>query len=131
MAESNRQKKIAGVLQKDLAAILQNMLREAGQAGIIISVSKVKVTVDLSLAKVYTSIFPSDKGNDIVAELNSVKPRIKHQIAILTKDQLRKMPDLRFYHDDSLEYIDGIEQAVKGADDPLKDPSLLAKRKKK
>lgn len=131
MAESNRQKKIAGVLQKDLAAILQNMLREAGQPGIIISVSKVKVTVDLSMAKVYASIFPSDKGNDIVAELNSVKPRIKHQIAMLTKNQLRKMPDLHFYNDDSLEYIDGIEQAVKGTDDPLKDPSLLAKRKKK
>jgi ribosome-binding factor A len=131
MIESNRQKKIAGVLQKDLAAILQNMLREAGQSGIIISVSKVTVTVDLSVAKVYTSIFPSDTANGIVQELNAVKPRIKHQIALLTKDQLRKMPDLQFYNDDSLEYIDGIEKAVKGEEDPLKNPELLAKRKKK
>jgi len=131
MIESNRQKKIAGVLQKDLASILQNMLREAGQLGIIISVSKVSVTVDLSLAKVYTSVFPSDKAADIVAELNVVKPKIKHQIALLTKDQLRKMPDLQFYNDDSLEYINGIENAVKGTEDPLKDPDLLAKRKKK
>lgn len=131
MIESNRQKKIAGVLQKDLASILQNMLREAGQLGIIISVSKVSVTVDLSLAKVYTSVFPPDKAADIVTELNVVKPRIKHQIALLTKDQLRKMPDLQFYNDDSLEYINGIENAVKGTEDPLKDPDLLAKRKKK
>jgi len=130
MAESNRQKKIAGVLQKDLAAILQNMLREAGQTGIIISVSKVSVTVDLSLAKVYTSVFPAGKSAAIVKELNLVKHKIKHQIAMLTKDQLRKMPDLHFYNDDSLEYIDGIEQAVKGEEDPLKDPDLLAKRKK-
>lgn len=131
MIESNRQKRIAGVLQKDLASILQNMLREAGQLGIIISVSKVSVTVDLSLAKVYTSVFPPDKAAAIVTELNAVKPRIKHQIALLTKDQLRKMPDLQFYNDDSLEYINGIEKAVKGSEDPLKDPELLAKRKKK
>lgn len=130
MIESNRQKKIAGVLQKDLAQILQTMLREAGQLGIIISVSKVNVTADLSLAKVYTSVFPAEKANSIVKELNRVKPSIKHQIALLTKDQLRKMPDLQFYNDDSLEYIDGIEQAVKGEKDPLKDPDLLPKRKK-
>jgi len=130
MIESNRQKKIAGVLQKDLASILQTMLREAGQLGIIISVSKVSVTVDLSQAKVYTSIFPADKANAIVSELNAVKPKIKHQIALLTKDQLRKMPDLQFYNDDSLEYISGIENAVKGTEDPLKNPDLLEKRKK-
>lgn len=130
MVESNRQKKIAGVLQKDLASILQQMLRESGQLGIIISVSKVVVTVDLSMAKVYTSVFPSDKAKAIVAELNTVKPKIKHQIALLTKDQLRKMPDLQFYNDDSLEYIDGIEKAVRGEDNPLKNPDLLPKRKK-
>ena len=130
MIESNRQKKIAGVLQKDLASILQNMLREAGQLGIIISVSKVSVTVDLSQAKVYTSIFPADKADAIVSELNAVKPKIKHQIALLTKDQLRKMSDLQFYNDNSLEYISGIENAVKGTEDPLKNPDLLEKRKK-
>ncbi|MEL6811161.1 MAG: 30S ribosome-binding factor RbfA [Bacteroidota bacterium] len=131
MTESNRQKKIAGVLQKDLARVLQNMLREAGQMGIIVSVSKVSVTVDLSLAKVYTSVFPADKAETMVQELNAIKPKIKHQIALLTKDQLRKMPDLHFYNDDSLEYINRIENAVKGEEDPLKNPELLAKRKKK
>jgi ribosome-binding factor A len=130
MVESYRQKKIAGVLQKDLAIVLQNMLREAGRQGIIISVSKVSVTVDLSLAKVHISIFPADKAIDMVAELNAIKPRIKHQIALLTKNQLRKMPDLRFYNDDSLEYINRIESAVKGEEDPLKNPDLLPKRKK-
>lgn len=130
MIESNRQKKIAGVLQKDLATVLQNMLRDAGQSGIIISVSKVSVTADLSLAKVYTSVFPAGKAGDMVAELNTVMPKIKHQIALLTKNQLRKMPNLHFYNDDSLEYINSIEKAVKGGEDPLKNPNLLAKRKK-
>ncbi|MEZ4881782.1 MAG: 30S ribosome-binding factor RbfA [Flavobacteriaceae bacterium] len=130
MEESNRQKKIAGVLQSDLANVLQNMLREAGQMGIIISVSKVSVTTDLSIAKVYVSVFPADKADAIVAELNKVKPNIKHQIAQLTKNQLRKMPNLSFYNDDSLEYIEKIDKAVKGEENPLKDPDLLPKRKK-
>src|SRR5690554_6565688 len=130
MEESNRQKKIAGVLQNDLANVLQNMLREAGQMGIIISVSKVTETTDLSIAKVYVSVFPADKSVVIVDELNKVKPKIKHQIAQLTKNQLRKMPDLTFYNDDSLDYIDKIGKAVKGIDDPLKNPDLVSKRKK-
>ena len=130
MTESNRQKKIAGVLQNDLAKELQNLLRESGQTGIIISVSKVNVSVDLSLAKVHVSVLPSDKANMIVTELNAIKPKIKHQIAQLTRHQLRKMPDLSFYNDDSLEYIDKIEKAVKGTEDPIKDSDLLPKRKK-
>lgn len=130
MEETNRQKKIAGLLQADLATVLQNMLREAGQQGILISVSKVSVTTDLSIAKVYVSVFPAAKATGMVEELNATKPKIKHQIAQLTKHQLRKMPDLHFFNDDSLEYIEKIDKAVKGEDNPLKNPELLAKRKK-
>ena len=130
MTETNRQKKIASVLQEDLANVLQTMLRDAGQTGIIISVSKVSVTSDLSIAKVYVSIFPADKAETMVAELNKLKPQIRHKIAQLTKHQLRRMPDLSFYNDDSLEYIDRIDKAVKGEENPLRDPDLLPKRKK-
>lgn len=130
MEESNRQKKIAGVLQEDLAKILQEMIRDSGQTGTIISVSKVSVTVDLSIAKVYVSVFPSKNADALVQELNEIKPKIKHQMALLTKNQLRKMPDLLFFNDDSLEYIEGIENAVKGEENPLKNPDLLDKRKK-
>jgi ribosome-binding factor A len=130
MSESNRQKRIAGLLQEDLANELQAMLREAGKASVIISVSKVSVTVDLSLARVYVSVFPSDKGKVIVTELNEIKPAVRHRIAQLVRHQLRKMPDLHFYLDDSLDYIDRIEQAVKGEENPLENPDLLPKRKK-
>ena len=129
MNETNRQKKIAGVLQNDLAVVLQKMLRESGQLGIIISVSKVTVTTDLSLSKVFTSVFPPEKSDLIVKELNELKPKIKHQIAQKTKHQLRKMPDLVFYNDDSLEYINNLENAVKGKENPIKDTDLLDKRK--
>jgi len=130
MNETNRQKKIAGVLQNDLALVLQKMLRESGQLGIIISVSKVTVTTDLSLSKVFTSVFPPEKSGLIVKELNELKPKIKHQIAQKTKHQFRKMPDLVFYNDDSLEYINNLENAVKGKENPIKDTDLLDKRKK-
>ena len=130
MIESNRQKKIAGVLQQDLANVLQNKLREAGQSGILISVSKVSVTTDLSIAKVYVSVFPSTNAREITQELNGIKPRIKHEIAQLTKHQLRRMPELTFYNDDSLDYIEKIEDAVKGEQNPIQDPELLPKRRK-
>ncbi len=130
MAESNRQKKIAGVLQVDLANVLQNKLREAGQTGILISVSKVSVTTDLSIAKVYVSIFPSGNATEITKELNAIKPKIKHEVAQLTKHQLRRMPELTFYNDDSLDYIEKIEDAVKGEENPLTNPELLPKRRR-
>jgi len=130
MNETNRQKKIASILQEDLAQELQNLLRESGQTGIIISVSKVHVTVDLSLAKVYVSIFPADKAKSFTKELNLVKSQIKHRISQLTRHQLRKMPDLVFYLDDSIEYIEQINKALKGSENPITNPELLNKRKK-
>lgn len=130
MLESTRQKKIAKVLQNDLADLLQNLIRDSGQKGILLSVTKVVVTADLSLSKIYISIFPSDKSSAVVDELNTLKPKIKHIISQRVKNQLRKMPDLIFYNDDTLDYIDGIERSVKGEDNPLKDRDLLQKRKK-
>lgn len=130
MEESQRQRKISSVLQKDLAKVLNRLLKDSGANNLIVSVTKVSVTVDLSLAKVCVSVFPADKAGQVVAELVELKPAIKHQIALLTKHQLRKMPDLSFFNDDSLEYIGRIEQAVKGGQNPISDPSLLERRKK-
>lgn len=130
MEESNRQKKIAGVLQADLAEVLQELLRESGQLSTIVTVSKVSVTTDLSIAKVYVSVFPSNKAEGLVKELKTLAPKIKHRIAQRVKNQLRKMPELIFYNDDSLDYIEGIEKAVKGGDNPIENPDLLPRRKK-
>ena len=130
MEESNRQKKIAGVLQEDLAGVLQGILRESGQLGTLISVSKVNVTVDLSIAKVHVSVFPSTNAVAIIKEINEGKSKIKHEVAQLTRHQLRRMPELQFFNDDSLDYIEQIDEAVKGKEDPLKNPDLLPKRKK-
>ncbi len=129
--ESNRQKKIASVLQRDLVDVLQNAATQGGMKGVIISVTKVNVTVDLSIAKVYLSIFPIKKGEKLLEGIKSNAPLIKHELAQRTKHQLRRMPQLAFYIDDSLEYIDQIDRSLKGLDNPLDDPDLLEKRKKK
>lgn len=130
MEESQRQKKIGSVLQRDLAEVLQNAATQGGMHGILISVSKVKVTVDLSVAKAYLSIFPNNKGKELLEGIKSNAPLIKHELAQRTKNQLRRMPQLEFFIDDSLEYIDQIEQSLKGKDNPITDPDLLEKRKK-
>lgn len=131
MLETNRQKKIAGVLQNDIANVITQALRDSGVQNILVSVTKVRVTTDLSISKVYLSIFPHEKAEAILSEINSVKPQIKHQVALLTKNQLRRMPDLDFFIDDSLEHIEKLDQAIKGTENPILDQNLLERRKKK
>ena len=128
--ESNRQKKIAGILQQDLAEVLQRAASSSGLKGVLISVSKVKVTSDLSIAKIYISIFPNKEAAALLEGIKAGKPQIRHELAQRTRHQLRRMPQLEFFIDDSLEYIDRIEQSLKGKDNPLEDDSLLQKRKK-
>jgi len=128
--ESNRQKKIASVLQRDLVDVLQSAAT-GGMLGVIISVTKVNVTVDLSIAKVYLSVFPTNKREELIEGIQSNSSKIKHELAQRTRHQLRRMPELAFFIDDSLEYIDQIERSLKGLDDPLENPDLLDKRKKK
>lgn len=130
MEESQRQKKIASVLQRDLVDILQKAATQGGMLGVLISVSKVAVTVDLSIAKVYLSIFPNDKAKELVTGIRSNASLIRHELAQRTKNQLRRMPHLEFFVDDSLEYIDNIDKSLKGSENPIEDPNLLDKRKK-
>ncbi|WP_428224218.1 30S ribosome-binding factor RbfA [Flavobacterium sp.] len=128
--ETNRQKKIGNVLQKDLVDILQGEVRKNGISNLVISVSKVSVTTDLSIAKVYLSIFPQDKAAEILVAIRTNTPLIKHDLAQRVKLQLRKVPNLIFYIDDSLDYIEKIDNALSGKDNPIDNPDLLEKRKK-
>lgn len=128
--ESNRQKKIAGILQEDLAQILQKAVRDGGLTNLIISVTKVNITVDLAIAKVYLSVFPNEKAAEIIEGVRSNTSLIKHEVAQLIRHQLRKMPELEFFIDDSLEYLSQIERSLTGVDNPIKNPELLQKRKK-
>ena len=128
--ETNRQKKIGALLQNDLVDILQGEIRKNGISNLIISISKVNVTTDLSIAKVHLSVFPTDKAPEILAAIKTNTPLIKHDLAQRVKNQLRKVPNLSFYIDDSLDYIENIDNALKGNENPIANPELLDKRKK-
>ncbi|MGC6285073.1 MAG: 30S ribosome-binding factor RbfA [Polaribacter sp.] len=131
MQESNRQRKIAGILQQDIVDVLQKSAQE-GMRGVIITATKVNVTVDLGLAKVYLSIFPPDKREEIIKGIISNTPLIRHELAKRTRNQLRRMPELAFFADDSLDYIEGIDNALQGkTDNPIKNPDILPKRQKR
>ncbi len=128
--ETNRQKKIGALLQNDLVDILQGEVRKNGVTNLIISVSKVNVTSDLSIAKVFLSVFPTEKGPELLNAIKTNTPLIKHDLSQRVKNQLRKVPNLIFYIDDSLDYIESINNALKGEENPVKNPELLDKRKK-
>ena len=79
--ETNRQKKIGSVLQKDLVDILQGEIRKNGLTNLVISVSKVIVTTDLGVARVYLSVFPQDRAVEILEAVKSNMPLIKHDLS--------------------------------------------------
>lgn len=128
--ESQRQKKIAGVIQKDLADILQRAASDGGNQGVIISVSKVSVTSDLSIAKAYLSIFPPGEAAPLLKGIQAEQHKIRHELARRTRNQLRRVPELLFYLDDSLDYIEKIEKSLEEGEDPIENPDLLPRRKK-
>jgi len=118
--ETTRQKKVSKLLQKDVAEILQKKVKNEGNYGILVSVTKVSVTVDFSLAKVFLSVFPSEMSKQILDEVVKMSSRIRHEVAQKAKKQLRKVPELLFFLDDSLDYIEKIEDSLKGLDNPLR-----------
>ena len=128
--ESQRQKKIASVLQRDLVEVLQGAATQGGMKGILISVTKVNVTVDLSIAKVYLSIFPIDKGAELLEGIQSNAPLIKHELVATHQAPITSHATIDFFIDDSLEYIDQIDKSLKGIENPIENPELLEKRKK-
>ena len=108
--ETTRQAKIARLLQKDLSEIFRQ--QTAATHGTIVSVSAVRVTPDLSQAKVYLSIFPSQKADDIMKNITASEKTIRYELAQKVRFQLRKTPELVFYLDDSLDYIENIDNLL-------------------
>jgi ribosome-binding factor A len=109
--ESTRQAKIARLLQKELSEILR--VQTAKTHGILVSVSAVRVSADLSIARAYLSIFPSEKAAEIIENINNSARSIRFELAQKVRFQLRKTPELAFYIDDSLDYIENIDNLLK------------------
>ncbi|MBQ8423699.1 MAG: 30S ribosome-binding factor RbfA [Coprobacter sp.] len=108
--ETTRQSKISRLLQKELSEIFLAETRK--MPGTLVSVSVVRVSPDLSVAKAYLSIFPSEKAAEILESVRNNAKSIRYDLAARVRFQLRKTPELMFFLDDSLDYIENIDSLL-------------------
>lgn len=109
--ESKRQQRIARLLQKDLGEIFQHEAPNLS-GGAMITVTKVHVTSDLAISRVYLSIFGTEDKQSILDKIRARSNEIKYKLGNRIRNQLRAVPSLEFYEDDSLDYIDNIERLL-------------------
>ena len=110
--ESTRQLKVAKQIQKDLAEIIRGR-GMAAYDGATVTVSGVRISPDLALAKVYVSIFPSSKAGVVMKTLEDDKGRLRGELGRRVAKQLRIVPELSFYQDVSLDYVEHIDELLK------------------
>lgn len=110
--ESVRQQKVSRLLQKELGLLFQNNFKHLCQ-GNMVSITVVRVTPDLSFARIYVSVFPTKEPEKMVEHFNDHLPEISHALYQRIRNQFRKMPEIRFYYDDSLEYAARINEILK------------------
>jgi ribosome-binding factor A len=110
--ESTRQKKVARLVQKELADIIIKKGRELAP-GKMISITQVRISPDLSLAKAYISIFPTSNKEEVLKGMIDYTKSIRYDLGVKVKSQLRIVPELAFILDDSLDYIDNLDKLLK------------------
>lgn len=108
--ESTRQAKISRLLQKELSEIFR--VQTARLGGVIVTVSSVKVSPDLSVAKAYLSVFPSSRSQEILENIKESARTVRYELAGKVRFQLRRCPELVFYLDDSIDYLERIDQLL-------------------
>ncbi len=119
MNESNRQRKVAQIIQEDFAELFRKQSSESKQ-NILITVSDVKVTADLSIAKLYLSIFPAEYRKQVMREIEENKSQYRNFIGQKMAKQVRIIPELQFYLDTSLDDVEKIEKELRGeGDNPI------------
>lgn len=111
--ESNRQRKVAQIIQEDFAELFRKQASESAQS-FLITVSDVKVTADLSIAKIYLSIFPQEFRTPIMKEIETNKSQYRNFIGQKMAKQVRIIPELQFYLDTSLDEVERIEKELRG-----------------
>lgn len=110
--ENNRQHKIAKQIQRDMAEIFQ----KEGAAivrGTMVTVTEVRMSPDLGYAKIYLSIFPFERSAAIMEAVEAQNRFLRGELGRRIRNQLKNVPELQFFLDDSLEYIDRIDRTLK------------------
>lgn len=109
--ETTRQNKIARLIQKELSEMF--LLQTKAMHGVLVSVSVVRISPDMSYARVYLSVFPSERGEEIVKNINDNMKSIRYELGTRVRHQLRIIPELKFFVDDSLDYAAHIDELLK------------------
>ena len=109
--ETTRQNKIARLIQKELSDIF--LLQTKSMGGVLVSVSVVRISPDMSVARAYLSVFPSERSQEIVDNINANMKSIRYELGTRVRHQLRIIPELKFFVDDSLDYIETIDNLLK------------------
>ena len=109
--QETRQTKIARLLQKELSIIFQRQTQM--MHGVMVSVTRAKVSPDLSICTAYLSIFPSERAEEIIKNVTANEKSIRYELGTKVRHQLRIIPELRFFVDDSLDYIERIDALLK------------------
>ena len=109
--QETRQNKIARLLQKELSVIFQEQTR--GMHGVMVSVTRTKISPDLSICTAYLSIFPSEKADELLENIRKNEKSVRYELGQHVRNQLRIIPELRFFIDDSLDYMEHIDQLLK------------------
>ena len=109
--QETRQNRISRLLQTELSLIFQSQTRM--MHGVMVSVTRVKISPDLSVCTAYLSIFPSDKGEELLTNIQTNEKTIRYELGTRVRNQLRIIPELRFFIDDSLDYIEHIDELLK------------------
>jgi ribosome-binding factor A len=110
--ESTRQKKVSKLIQKEVADIFLKKGNEIAH-GKLLSITKVRISPDLSFAKIYISIFPATNQEEILKSVQDQGQKIRFELGQKVRSQLRIVPDIVFHIDDSLDYIDHIDKLLK------------------
>lgn len=109
--DTNRQQKVNRLIQKELSEIF--LLDAKKIQGVLISVTNVRVSPDLGIAHAYLSIFPSEKAEELVSNINENVKTVRYDLGKRLRNQLRVIPELTFHVDDSLDYIENIDRLLK------------------
>lgn len=110
--EGTRLNKVNRQIQKDLGEIFQRQSQSIYQ-GRMITVTAVRVSPDLGIARVYLSIFPPKGKEEVLTVVKENKKTVRHELGQRIKNQMRIVPDLQFFIDDSLDYIEHIDNLLK------------------
>ena len=108
--QETRQNRICRLLQKELSLIFQSQTR--AMRGVMVSVTRVRVSPDLSICTAYISIFPSEKSEELLQNIQRNTSQIRYELGTRVRNQLRIIPELRFFIDDSLDYIERIDELL-------------------